>query len=199
MRISFMPQAKLQILENEDNVARKWSEKRNRKLVRLHFSNLKEIQRLSRIPGWTMVVVGDTKTPKNWSLKGVHDLSVEDQQQLGGLVWSFVLGLWVTFHLMFDIVGYRILNYIPHNSYARKNIGYLYAIKNGAEWIYDMDDENTPYGVNKVEIFTLRLLRQKCSSGVTYLKCLRHRFSRFGKKIASYVKKSTDAFLYSSS
>ncbi|EYC02169.1 hypothetical protein Y032_0101g3342 [Ancylostoma ceylanicum] len=88
-----------------------------------------DIKRLSRIPGWTLVVVGDTKTPKNWSLEGVHYLSVEYQQRL----------------------GYRILDHLPYKSYARKNIGYLYAIQNGAEWIYDTDDDNKPYGIIKPE------------------------------------------------
>ncbi len=32
----------------------------------------------------------------------------------------------------------------PQNHYARKNIGYLEAIKEGAEIIYDTDDDNTP-------------------------------------------------------
>ncbi|EPB71894.1 hypothetical protein ANCCEY_09019 [Ancylostoma ceylanicum] len=89
-----------------------------------------DIKRLSRIPGWTLVVVGDTKTPKNWSLEGVHYLSVEYQQRL----------------------GYRILDHLPYKSYARKNIGYLYAIQNGAEWIYDTDDDNKPYGIIKPEV-----------------------------------------------
>ncbi|RCN42612.1 hypothetical protein ANCCAN_11414 [Ancylostoma caninum] len=52
-----------------------------------------DIKRLSRIPGWTLVVVGDTKTPKNWSLEGVHYLSVEDQQRLAILLWRNILGL----------------------------------------------------------------------------------------------------------
>lgn len=47
---------------------------------------LEKIQRLSQIPGWTLVVVGDTKTPKNWSLEGAHYLSVEDQKRLGEVV-----------------------------------------------------------------------------------------------------------------
>ena len=35
---------------------------------------------------------------------------------------------------------------LPFNSYTRKNIGYLYAILHGAEYIYDTDDDNKPYG-----------------------------------------------------
>ena len=32
----------------------------------------------------------------------------------------------------------------PLNSYTRKNLGYLYAIQNGARFIYDTDDDNAP-------------------------------------------------------
>ncbi|EPB78428.1 hypothetical protein ANCCEY_02494 [Ancylostoma ceylanicum] len=79
--------------------------------------------RLANISGWELVVVGDTKTPKTWSWKGVHFLGVEDQQRL----------------------GYRIVRNLPYRSYTRKNIGYLYAIERGAQWIYDTDDDNKPY------------------------------------------------------
>ena len=37
-------------------------------------------------------------------------------------------------------LGYQTTKYIPNNSYARKNIGYLYAIQHGAEEIFDTDD-----------------------------------------------------------
>ena len=37
-------------------------------------------------------------------------------------------------------LGYQTTKYIPKNSYARKNIGYLYAIEHGAEEIFDTDD-----------------------------------------------------------
>ena len=32
----------------------------------------------------------------------------------------------------------------PENSYARKNIGYLYAMRNGSEWILETDDDTYP-------------------------------------------------------
>ena len=31
---------------------------------------------------------------------------------------------------------------LPWQSFGRKNVGYLYAIANGAEVIYDFDDDN---------------------------------------------------------
>ena len=41
-------------------------------------------------------------------------------------------------------LGYRIHDLIPYKSYARKNIGYLYAIQHGAKVIYETDDHNCP-------------------------------------------------------
>ena len=41
-------------------------------------------------------------------------------------------------------LGYRIHHLIPYKSYARKNIGYLYAIQHGAKIIYETDDDNSP-------------------------------------------------------
>ncbi|CAB3398153.1 unnamed protein product [Caenorhabditis bovis] len=83
-----------------------------------------DIKRLSSFADWNLVVVADTKTPTNWSLPGVHFLSVDYQKTL----------------------PFSIINYLPYKSYTRKNIGYLYAISHGAEWIYDTDDDNKPYG-----------------------------------------------------
>ncbi|RNA10032.1 hypothetical protein BpHYR1_001385 [Brachionus plicatilis] len=39
---------------------------------------------------------------------------------------------------------FKTFSTTPLNSYTRKNIGYLYAILNGAEFIYDTDDDNAP-------------------------------------------------------
>ncbi len=60
--------------------------------------------------GWSAVVVGDTKTPADWSCPGVDFLSVEKQKQLFG--------------------AYADL--IPYRHYCRKNLGYLYAMSHGA-------------------------------------------------------------------
>ena len=35
-----------------------------------------------------------------------------------------------------------LVNNLPWNSFGRKNIGYLYAISQGAEVIFDFDDDN---------------------------------------------------------
>lgn len=49
-------------------------------------------------------------------------------------------------------LGYKILDFLPTDSYARKNIGYLYAIQHGAKIIYELDNENSP---NSNEVFVL--------------------------------------------
>jgi len=81
---------------------------------------------LSLTTQWHLVVIGDRKTPRDWlqRLQGdrsrVLFLAIEDQLSL----------------------DYSILKYLPENSYARKNIGYLVAIACGAEVIYETDDDN---------------------------------------------------------
>lgn len=74
------------------------------------------------LPGWKVVVVGDTKTPSDWSYPNCTYLDVEMQKKL----------------------GYRIHSLLPYKSYARKNIGYLYAVQHGAKIIYESDDDNIP-------------------------------------------------------
>lgn len=78
------------------------------------------LERLAELPDWKLVVVGDKKTPNDWSLNNCVYLGVNEQEQL----------------------GYTITDVLPWNHYARKNIGYLYAIEHGAKIIYETDDDN---------------------------------------------------------
>lgn len=72
---------------------------------------------------WSFIVVGDKKTPRNWHWEGAQFLSVQDQ-------------------LMLDS---RFAKECRFNHYVRKNIGYLKAIRDGAEIIAETDDDNIPY------------------------------------------------------
>jgi len=83
-----------------------------------------EVKILASQPGWKVVVVGDRKSPKDWKWENCVFLSVKDQLEL----------------------GYRITKLLPYDHYARKNIGYLYAIQHGAKAIYDIDDDNMMSG-----------------------------------------------------
>jgi STELLO glycosyltransferases len=81
------------------------------------------VRRLTELrPDWFFVVVGDRATPVDWHWPGVEYLSMEAQQGLGEFARA-----------------------LPPNHYARKNLGYLQAMRRGAEVIYETDDDNLPY------------------------------------------------------
>jgi len=77
----------------------------------------------SDCPDWTFIVIGDTKTPADWSWPGVTYLSIADQiAQVG-----------------------KFAEKCPTRHYARKNIGYLKAIAEKSPVIAETDDDNIPY------------------------------------------------------
>lgn len=78
--------------------------------------------KFSKLIDFKLTVVGDYKTPKDWNLDNVNFISFEQQQKL----------------------KYKIAKLLPKNHYSRKMIGYLEAIKQGAEFIVDTDDDNIP-------------------------------------------------------
>lgn len=70
--------------------------------------------------GFSFIVVGDEKSPENFKLDGCHYLSLKDQLDS----------------------GFELAKTLPTRHYARKNIGYLTAMKNGANVIIETDDDN---------------------------------------------------------
>ncbi len=72
--------------------------------------------------GGELLVVGDTKTPATFDLEGARFVSYEEQVGSGS---RFALAL-------------------PKAHYARKNLGYVEAIRAGATTIYETDDDNAP-------------------------------------------------------
>ena len=68
-----------------------------------------------------LVVVADKKSPTKYDVTRNHlvYLTVEDQEKL----------------------TYNIMKLVPWNHFARKNIGFLYAIQHGAIKIFDVDDD----------------------------------------------------------
>jgi hypothetical protein len=81
------------------------------------------IQRYQTMKDWNIIVVGDRKSRHIRSAGNLVFLSAKDQEKL----------------------GYKIVKSCPYDHYARKNIGYLYAIQMGADVIYDTDDDNIPH------------------------------------------------------
>jgi len=72
--------------------------------------------------GHKLIIVGDKKTPSGWTYEDVVFLSVEQQQEL----------------------DHALTQLLPFNHYGRKMIGYLEAMRLGADTIIDTDDDNIP-------------------------------------------------------
>ncbi len=81
---------------------------------------LKHISNKSKKNSVNLVIIGDKKSPKKFKLKNCIFLSINDQKKK----------------------NYFYTKFCPENSYARKNIGYIYAIKKGADVIFETDDDN---------------------------------------------------------
>lgn len=72
--------------------------------------------------GGEFIVVGDTKSPGDFSLEGCRFLDIRAQLDS----------------------GLRFARACPVRHYARKNVGYLEAIRGGADVIAETDDDNLP-------------------------------------------------------
>jgi len=68
------------------------------------------------------IVIGDTKSPSDFSLQGCEYWSIKRQQEM----------------------PFRVAELLPKGHYARKNLGYLRAIQEGASIIVETDDDNLP-------------------------------------------------------
>lgn len=95
------------------------------------FAPTEAVSRLAKLKDWTVVMVGDKKTPKNWYHDNVIYLSPEKQRGL----------------------NYEIIKYLPWNLPARVMVGYLYAIEHGAEIITQIDDDNIPNEKWDIDMF----------------------------------------------
>ena len=69
-----------------------------------------------------LAVLGDKKGPARYDLEGARLISLEAQREL----------------------PFRLAGLLPTASYTRKNLGYLLAMSEGAECIYETDDDNRP-------------------------------------------------------
>jgi len=81
------------------------------------------IKRFDNLKNWTLIVIGDKKTPKNYKLKHGVYVSPKDQEKI-------------------DIKLSKILGW---NCVERRNFGLILAKKNKAKIIALVDDDNIPY------------------------------------------------------
>src|SRR4051812_12411185 len=68
------------------------------------------------------IVIGDEKSPSDFRLEGCHFYGLAEQREL----------------------GLRFAERCPTRHYARKNIGYLVALREGTNVIVETDDDNFP-------------------------------------------------------
>ena len=73
-----------------------------------------------RIGGHSLILVGDKKTPSEWHMGGVEFLEYGDMK----------------------LKDFNYFDFAPVNHYARKNLGYLQAMLDHEDWIYETDDDN---------------------------------------------------------
>ena len=83
---------------------------------------LKQIATEAMNRNYEFIVVGDTKSPTNFSIDGCTFLNIDSQLQL----------------------GLAFAEHCPTSHYSRKNIGYLLALSIGANVIIETDDDNFP-------------------------------------------------------
>ncbi len=73
--------------------------------------------------GYIFIVIGDEASPRDFSLDGCDFYGLQKQREL----------------------GLKLPGLCPTRHYARKNVGYLLAMRAGATLIIETDDDNTPY------------------------------------------------------
>lgn len=76
----------------------------------------------AKLANYSLVVVGDKKTPLDWSYANVDYIGMEEQEKM----------------------DYELASILPYNHYCRKMLGYLKAAAAGANNIIDTDDDNIP-------------------------------------------------------
>ena len=82
----------------------------------------KAVKSFANLPEWHTIVVGDRKSPLNWSCEGIDFISVSQQA----------------------LLNFKLCQLLPFHHYSRKMVGYLAAIQRGATLIFDTDDDNIP-------------------------------------------------------
>jgi hypothetical protein len=80
------------------------------------------VEAFARLEGHALIVVGDRKSPPGWRCPGARYLSPAWQRRS----------------------PFTLARRLPWNHYARKNLGYLEAVRRGAHLIAESDDDNLP-------------------------------------------------------
>lgn len=106
---------------------------------------VRELHRRLAAAGGRLVVAGDKKGPAAFDLPDCDFLSLETQRAS----------------------GFALAEALPTGHYARKNVGYLHAIRAGAACIYETDDDNAPLATWAPRAETVANVRRVSGAGWT--------------------------------
>lgn len=106
---------------------------------------VRELHRRLADAGGRLVVAGDKKGPATFGLPDCDFLSLETQRAS----------------------GFSLAATLPTGHYARKNVGYLHAIRAGAACLYETDDDNAPLASWKPRAETVANVRHVSGAGWT--------------------------------
>ena len=106
---------------------------------------VRDLHRRLAAAGGRLVVAGDKKGPAAFDLPGCDFLSLETQRAS----------------------GFSLARLLPTGHYARKNVGYLHAIRAGAACIYETDDDNAPLATWAPRAETVANVRRVSGAGWT--------------------------------
>jgi len=105
------------------------------------------IVRVINMRSWCLVIIPDERTPRDYMekltvlCKQLKKQSNETNINIEQNVFFFSLDKQREWQQIKGPFGSFVTS-IPRNSFSRKNIGYLFAILHGAEFIFDFDDDN---------------------------------------------------------
>lgn len=84
--------------------------------------NIRNFSKNCKSKKWDFIVIGDSKSPKNYNLEYGNFFNINNQKKL----------------------KFKFAKICPNNHYARKNIGYLISASRKNEAIIETDDDNYP-------------------------------------------------------
>lgn len=90
-----------------------------------------------------LIVIGDKKGPWSYEVPGAELFTLKQQANL----------------------PFTLKNVLPENHYTRKNLGYLLAMKEGAQCIYETDDDNAPHALWRWREETTKACRTMTGGG----------------------------------
>lgn len=141
----------------------KWS------VVTTIFHPSESIIKQATLPGWCLVVVADMKTPADFRSTMFGELG-ENRSAIGHdhtgtngndhNIGTSPSTLDSTVTVLTPDEQTELAKFIPFigslpwNSFARKNVGYLYAILHGAKYVWDFDDDNVLQAENLIHEYT---------------------------------------------